>query len=92
VHAALKPVSWSTRRVLIERLREHYDTVSPHSSLGYRPPVPKTIAAGPPSAPGGSAAARKPAEHSHRLRTAYRRKVILTRTHEPYQFLPDTAK
>ena len=81
MHAALKPVSWFTRRVLIERLREHYDTVSPHSSLGYRPPVPKTIAAGPPSAPGGPAAACKPEEHSYRVWTAYRGKAILTRTH-----------
>ncbi len=37
-------------RVLIERWREHYNTVRPHSSLGYRPPAPETIAAGPPSA------------------------------------------
>ena len=38
-------------RVLIERWREHYSTVRPHSSLGYCPPTPETIAAGPPSAP-----------------------------------------
>ena len=38
-------------RVLIERWREHYNTVRPHSALGYRPPAPETIAAGPPSAP-----------------------------------------
>ena len=38
-------------RVLIERWREHYNTVRPHSSLGYRPPAPEAIAAGPPSAP-----------------------------------------
>ena len=37
-------------RVLIERWREHYNTVRPHSSLGYRPPAPEAIAAGPPSA------------------------------------------
>ena len=37
-------------RVLIERWREHYNTVRPHSSLGYRPPAPEPIAAGPPSA------------------------------------------
>jgi len=38
-------------RVLIERWREHYNTVRPHSSLGYRPPAPEAIAVGPPSAP-----------------------------------------
>jgi hypothetical protein len=30
-------------QVLIERLRRHYNTVRPHSSLGYRPPAPETI-------------------------------------------------
>ena len=29
--------------VLIERWRHHYNTVRPHSSLGYRPPVPETV-------------------------------------------------
>jgi putative transposase len=43
-------------RVLIERWREHYNTVRPHSALGYRSPAPETIAAGPPSGPGGAAA------------------------------------
>jgi transposase InsO family protein len=27
--------------VLIERWRDHYNTVRPHSSLGYRPPAPR---------------------------------------------------
>jgi putative transposase len=30
-------------KVLIERWREHYNTVRPHSSLGYRPPAPQTV-------------------------------------------------
>ena len=30
--------------VLIEQWRVHYNTVRPHSSLGYRPPAPQTIA------------------------------------------------
>ena len=30
-------------QVLIEIWRKHYNTVRPHSSLGYRPPVPATI-------------------------------------------------
>jgi len=37
-------------RVLIERWRQHYNRVRPHSALGYRPPAPEAIAAGPPSA------------------------------------------
>ena len=28
-------------KVLIERWRAHYNTVRPHSSLGYRPPAPE---------------------------------------------------
>ena len=31
-------------QVLIERWRQHYNTVRPHSALGYRPPAPVTIA------------------------------------------------
>ncbi len=32
-------------QILIERWRQHYNTIRPHSSLGYKPPVPvpKTI-------------------------------------------------
>jgi len=30
-------------KVLIERWRRHYNTVRPHSALGYRPPAPETI-------------------------------------------------
>jgi transposase InsO family protein len=33
--------------VLIECWRQHYNTVRPHSSLGYRPPAPETILPGP---------------------------------------------
>ena len=29
--------------MVIERWRVHYNTVRPHSSLGYRPPAPQTI-------------------------------------------------
>ena len=35
-------------RVLIERWRREYNTVRPHSSLGYRPPAPETILSRPP--------------------------------------------
>ena len=30
-------------KVLVEQWRRHYNTVRPHSSLGYRPPAPETI-------------------------------------------------
>jgi transposase InsO family protein len=30
-------------QVLIERWRQHYNTIRPHSSLGYRPPAPAAI-------------------------------------------------
>ena len=31
-------------QVPIERWRQHYNMVGPHSALGYRPPAPQTIA------------------------------------------------
>ena len=37
-------------RVLIERWREHYNRVRPHSALRYRPPAPEANASGPPAA------------------------------------------
>ena len=46
-------------KVLIEAWRRHYNTRRPHSSLGYRPPVPETVR--PPSWPSGSATLRLPA-------------------------------
>jgi len=30
-------------KVLIERWRKHYNTIRPHTSLGYQPPAPETI-------------------------------------------------
>jgi putative transposase len=30
-------------RVLVERWRVHYNTIRPHSSLGYRPPAPEAV-------------------------------------------------
>ncbi len=49
-------------KVLIEQWRVHYNTVRPHSSLGYRPPAPEIVlskvpALVPPPGPTGSAAA-----------------------------------
>ena len=37
-------------KVLIERWRIHYNTVRPHSSLGYRPPAPQALQVEPPLA------------------------------------------
>ena len=45
--------SLAEARVLIEAWRRHYNTVRPHSSLGYRPPAPET--ATPPYPASGSA-------------------------------------
>ena len=35
-------------QVVIEQWRNHYNTVRPHSSLGYRPPAPQTSSPFPP--------------------------------------------
>lgn len=32
-------------QILIEQWRRHYNTVRPHSALGYRPPAPESIVA-----------------------------------------------
>ena len=42
-------------RVLIERWRRHYNTVRPHSALGYRPPAPEAVLSGMPTLPNGPA-------------------------------------
>ena len=39
-------------KVLIEQWRVHYNTVRPHSSLGYRPPAPEVLLQGRPMPPG----------------------------------------
>jgi putative transposase len=39
-------------QVLIEQWRMHYNTIRPHPSLGYRPPVPEAIVLGVPMLPG----------------------------------------
>ena len=49
-------------KVLIEQWRRHYNTMRPHSPLGYRPPAPEVILSGTqlpavPPGPTGSAAA-----------------------------------
>ena len=30
-------------QIIIEQWRRHYNTIRPHSALGYRPPAPETI-------------------------------------------------
>jgi hypothetical protein len=50
-------------RVLVGAWRRHYNTVRPHSALGYRPPAPETVVppkAEAPRMPSGSAAPRLP--------------------------------
>ena len=42
-------------KVLIEQWRHHYNTVRPHSSLGYRPPAPQTFVPRPPHLDGAPA-------------------------------------
>jgi putative transposase len=56
--------------VLIEQWRKHYNTVRPHSALGYRPPAPQTILptrADPPFALEGLRADRRSSNTEHGL-------------------------
>jgi len=54
-------------QIVIENWRRHYDTIRPHSSLGYRPPAPETVlwpAAQPrPASPATPAVAPRPIMH-----------------------------
>ena len=55
-------------QVLIEQWRRHYNTVRPHSSLGYRPPAPETLQTGrmpPQGRPGSGGAAQAGAVTIH---------------------------
>ena len=36
-------------QVLIEQWRQHFNTIRPHSALGYRPPAPEVAMPGPPT-------------------------------------------
>ena len=57
-------------QVLIEQWRRHYNTIRPHSSLGYRPPAPQTIKprrADPPFATDGLRADRRSQDARHGL-------------------------
>ena len=46
-------------KVVIESWRQHYNTVRPHSSLGYRPPAPEAVLW--PAKPSGPASPATPA-------------------------------
>ena len=52
--------SLAEAKVLIEQWRRHYNTLRPHSSLGYRPPAPEVVLTMPPilsSSPGPAGSA-----------------------------------
>lgn len=51
-------------RIVIEAWRKHYNTIRPHSSLGYKPPAPEVISwpASPASSPGARPASAPLAE------------------------------
>ena len=36
-------VRWTAAKGVIENWRRHYNTVQPHSALGWKPPAPETI-------------------------------------------------
>ena len=59
--------SLAEAKVLIEQWRRHYNTVRPHSALGYRPPAPEVMLAALSMLPGfpgpTGSAAPKPAMH-----------------------------
>ncbi len=55
-------------KVLIAQWRVHYNTIRPHSSLGYRPPAPEVIASGVamlPGNPGPTGSQQPPAAMLH---------------------------
>ena len=57
-------------QVLIEQWRRHYNTIRPHSALGYRPPAPQTIVlrrGNPPFAMDGLRADRRSPNTEHGL-------------------------
>ena len=55
-------------KILIEQWRRHFNTVRPHSSLGYRPPAPEVVISGlplPPGSPGPTGSHQPPAAMLH---------------------------
>jgi putative transposase len=53
--------SLAEARIVIESWRQHYNTLRPHSSLGYKPPAPAAVLW--PGVPATSAVAAKPTMH-----------------------------
>jgi len=56
-------------KVLIERWRQHYNTVRPHSSLGYKPPVPEAILPHPAGLPYATLRSAQQGDHNRRTLT-----------------------
>lgn len=52
--------------ILIERWRIHYNTIRPHSSLGYQPPAPQTILHHPARLPYATLQAAQQGDHNRR--------------------------
>lgn len=56
-------------KIVIESWRRHYNTVRPHSSLGYRPPAPEAVlwpaVRTQPTPPATPAVAPRPIMHQH---------------------------
>lgn len=52
--------------ILIERWRIHYNTIRPHSSLGYQPPAPQTILPRPARLPYATHQAAQQGDHNRR--------------------------
>ena len=56
-------------QVLIERWRQHYNTVRPHSSLGYKPPAPEAILPRPAGLPHATLRSAQQGDHNRRTLT-----------------------
>lgn len=55
--------SLAEARIVIESWRRHYNTMRPHSSLGYRPPAPEVFVPALASASGPRSLAQRPTIH-----------------------------
>ena len=55
--------------ILIEQWRQHYNTVRPHSSLGYKPPAPEATLPRPAGLPYAMLRVAQQGDHNHRTLT-----------------------